>query len=113
MGTINKYNIAMVYEDHLKSQLTDPLTWPLSGFLNDRQVTLDFGEDWLYSCDGLIKKHTGIDVSAEVGEFVYAAYDGEVKGIVDARQHGWAYAVTIEHTRDNEIFTTAEFWKIS
>jgi murein DD-endopeptidase MepM/ murein hydrolase activator NlpD len=90
----------------LKSQLTDPLTWPLPGSPNDREITLNFGADWLVSCGGLIKKHTGIDVFVEVGEYVYAAYDVEVKAIVDGRQDGWAYAVTIEHMRGNEVFTT-------
>lgn len=87
------------------------LTFPLSGTLADRTVNLSFGADWPDGeCDGLIKKHAGVDISAVKGESVYVAKLGIVRAIVDGGTQ-WEKAVTIEHTSSNPVFTTV-YWHI-
>ncbi|MBE9569715.1 MAG: DUF1566 domain-containing protein, partial [Proteobacteria bacterium] len=87
------------------------LTFPLSGTVADRTVNLSFGADWLFGeCDGLVKKHAGVDISAVKGESVYAAKSGIVRAIVDGGTQ-WKKAVTIEHTSSNPVFTTV-YWHI-
>ncbi len=73
------------------------LNWPLSGEIDDRVVTLAFGENWIWGeCPvGVDKQHTGIDVSAVVGEYVFAPEDGTVMAKV--YDPSWEYAITIQH----------------
>lgn len=59
---------------------------PTKGDIKSRTVNLPFGGNWVNSCDGLIKKHSGVDVNATKGEKIYAAYDGIVK-IAKLDQH--------------------------
>ena len=87
------------------------LKWPLSGTLADRTINQLFGADWPDGkCDGLVKKHAGVDISAVKGESVYAANAGIVRAIVDGGTQ-WKKAVTIEHTSSNPVFTTV-YWHI-
>ena len=58
------------------------LNLPLKGEIEDRQILLGFGDIWIWTyCGGSPKKHTGVDLKANVGEDVYAAYDGVVKKV--------------------------------
>lgn len=74
------------------------LKWPLQGTLTERTILLDFGADWVWGeCPaGVAKKHVGIDVSATVGEDVYAPEAGVVKKRLYHAK--WKYGVTIEHS---------------
>jgi len=74
------------------------LKWPLQGTLNERTILLGFGADWVWGeCPpGVMKKHVGIDVSATVGEDIYAPEAGIVKALV--YDSNWKYCVTIEHS---------------
>lgn len=87
------------------------LQWPLNGKLNDRKITLGFGDSWPFGeCPaGTVKKHVGIDVNANVDEDVRAAYDGIVKDIYKGQYSTWANAVVIEH--GNNQFTTV-YWHV-
>jgi murein DD-endopeptidase MepM/ murein hydrolase activator NlpD len=58
-----------------------------------------FGTDWNKTpdaCVGLIKKHTGTDYRASVGDAVYAPEDGLVKEESSAGDV-WAWRIVIEH----------------
>lgn len=86
------------------------LKWPLNGTLSDRTITLRFGDDWVDYCDGLVKQHAGLDVTAIKDEDVYAAESGTVKiAETDPYWGGW---VTVEHTNSIPVFTTA-YWHVN
>lgn len=75
------------------------LQGPLRGNISDRRVLLGFGRDWTWeSCSGLYKKHTGVDLSASVGEDVFASESGTVKTIfVASATNNWGQGITIQH----------------
>ncbi len=86
-------------EDGLQKVAAIPtLKWPLQGTLNERTVLLGFGANWVWGeCPpGVVKKHVAIDVSATIGENVYAPEAGIVKAVV--YDPNWHYCVTIEHS---------------
>ena len=76
------------------------LKWPLAGQVIDRQVLLEFGDIWTWTyCEGLPKKHAGVDLKATKGEDVYAPEAGTVKAVLSDSGHPeWKYCVTIEHS---------------
>lgn len=86
------------------------LKWPLRGTLRERTKLLRFGDDGVTLCNGVIKKHVGLDVSAVTGEDVYAAETGIVRAIVDGGPT-WKFAVTLEHPTAVPIFTTV-YWHV-
>lgn len=86
------------------------LRWPLVG-AGDRPVNLPFGADWVASCGGQVKLHTGSDFQAVATEWVFAAHAGTVTSVVDATSDGWAFAVTLESTELGAVFTTV-YWHI-
>lgn len=75
-----------------------PLHWPLPGEIGNRTISLPFGSNWPWGeCPpGIDKRHVGIDLSAVVGESVFAAEDGVVQAII--YDPPWEYGVTIEHS---------------
>ena len=82
------------------------LKWPLPGTFNPSNISLGFGNNWVKSCGGLVKKHTGIDYPQNVGTTVRAAASGWVRAAqLDPEDIGW---VTIEHG----CFTTV-YWHIN
>jgi murein DD-endopeptidase MepM/ murein hydrolase activator NlpD len=54
------------------------LLWPIPYPAYVRNL-LGFGGNWIDSCGGLVKKHTGIDIQGMPGTPVYATYGGVVK----------------------------------
>ena len=86
--------------------LPTSLQWPLIGTLNDRSIMLSFGDDWVHGyCDGLIKRHTGIDIAASSDDVVYAAEAGEIKWIGSTSSHPeWAYGIVIDHSGYTTVF---------
>lgn len=87
------------------------MTSPLQGQWTQRTVNLGFGANWINSCGGYIKRHTGTDVQAWSPEAVYAAEAGVVKAAqTDAQWGGW---VTIEHTPSGESPFTTVYWHIT
>lgn len=96
-----------VYMDEIK--ILEAFTFPLAGKnAATMNVTGPFGEDWNNTyCGGLIKKHSGTDMSASVGHDVVAMMDGVVKDIhLDST--GWRYVIVIEH---HNSFETA-YWHV-
>jgi murein DD-endopeptidase MepM/ murein hydrolase activator NlpD len=85
-----------------------PLRWPTD---RGASVTARFGDDWVkYGCDGLRKRHAGIDIGVGKDRPVYAAEDGTVKWVgSDPEWKGW---VTVEHRVGGTIFTTV-YWHIN
>lgn len=75
------------------------LCWPLRGTMTSRRVLRSFGADWTWrDCGGFYKKHVGVDLAADVGEEVYAVYDGVVKVIYTASlSHNWGKGIVVEH----------------
>jgi len=79
------------------------LKWPLSGSIDDRKPFsyFKFGSDWTCPecsyCGGLPKKHTGLDIRANVGEAVYASNSGTVRLTYDLG-NDWAEGIIIEHS---------------
>ncbi len=87
------------------------LTSPLQGNFLSRYVTSSFGDDWnnTWWCS-YIKKHTGIDVYAQVGENVYAAYDGYVRRAkLDSTNGGY---VSIDHGPAHTFNLVTTYWHI-
>lgn len=83
---------------------------PTAGDIKSRTVTLPFGGNWVNSCEGSIKKHSGVDIRASKGEKIYAAYDGIVKvAKLDAAWGGW---VTIDHGPTHTFNLTTVYWHI-
>lgn len=73
------------------------LRWPLSGIAANRTITLGFDKNWTWGyCGGLPKKHTGIDLTAAVGESVYASDAGTVKAVYNAGDN-WGKGIVIDH----------------
>jgi len=85
---------------------------PVSGYITGRKVVgYYFGENWDFAyCDNLVKKHTGIDVQANVNEPIYAAYDGWIK--VAALDKKWGGYVTIDHSPTKTFLLTTTYWHI-
>lgn len=83
---------------------------PMSGNIASRTVTLPFGGNWVNSCGGSIKKHAGVDVTAYVGEPIYAAYDGYVR--VASSDPTWVGWVTIDHGPAHTFLLTTVYWHI-
>lgn len=79
------------------------LAWPIPGVT--RAIGgYHFGENWLNSCGGLMKLHSGSDYTdqADSGRAIYAASRGIVKQV--NAQTGWGYAVVLQHESN---FTTS------
>jgi hypothetical protein len=89
-----------VYDFAVEHSEIPVLNWPLKGEIEDRRILLGFGDFWTWSyCGELPKKHTGVDLKANVGEDVYAAYDGVVKKVYTlSSKHKWGKGVVIEHS---------------
>jgi hypothetical protein len=86
------------------------LEFPLYGTLGNRTIISGFSADWLESCGGEVKKHTGIDIEATVNESVYAAEAGEIKFIFeDTSEYHWGWCIVIEHY--NSYTTT--YWHLN
>lgn len=103
--------IAMVFYFLIPLQASAyTLMSPLSGDIKTRQVNLAFGSNWINTCGGYIKKHSGVDVQAYSGTNVYAAYDGYVKvAQLDATWGGW---VTIDHGPTHTFNLTTVYWHV-
>ena len=88
-----------------------PLSFPLDGSLEERTISLEFGEEWPFGeCPtGVYKKHTGIDLDATAEEDVFATHDGTVKAIYTGQHAQWADAIIIED--DSDQFTTV-YWHV-
>ena len=71
------------------------LKWPTNVYT---VVISGFGADWVKSCNGLVKKHAGIDLILSAGTPIYAAYGGVVRarGLSDPNSD-WGQYVTISH----------------
>lgn len=88
------------------------LSSPVQGNILTRTVVSPFGVDWnnTYWC-GLIKKHTGLDVQASVGESIYAAYDGFVRvAKLDAE---WGGYVSLDHGPAHTFNLVTTYWHIT
>lgn len=79
----------------------------------DRSINHPFGVDWAGGsyCDGLIKKHNGVDYAATVGTQVYAAEDGIVKEVFETTQ--WGSAIVMEHTSPTDDKYTTVYWHVN
>lgn len=106
-STENPMTINMDSAKTVKAKFKRSLGWPLSGSPENRTILSSFGDDWLESCDGLIMKHTGIDISATTTDTVYAAEAGIVK--VAQTDQDWGGWVTIEHSSLTNPYTTVYF----
>ncbi len=76
------------------------LLWPLEGGKENAVINLGYGEDWVKSCDGTPKIHTGLDIKAKIGANVLAAQAGEVRVIYVVKDKYGKYAgkgIVIEH----------------
>ena len=107
--TDNPYTFTMNGAKTMTAVFKRSLGWPLSGSQESRTILSDFGDDWIESCDGLIMKHTGIDISATINpaDTVYAAESGTVKAAqTDQIWGGW---VTLEHDISVNPYTTVYF----
>lgn len=83
---------------------------PTSGNIKTRTVNLVFGGNWITSCGGYIKKHTGVDVQATKGEKIYAVFDGYVQvAQLDATWGGW---VTVDHGPAHTFNLTSVYWHV-
>ena len=81
------------------------LKWPTNVYT---VVISGFGADWVKSCNGLIKKHTGIDLLLSAGTPIYAAYNGTVRarGLSDPTgQNDWGINSTSK-------CNTLVFWSV-
>jgi len=73
------------------------LKWPTNVYT---VMLSGFGDNWVKSCNGLVKKHTGIDLSLSAGAAIYATYWGTVQAKFWSSgdpQIDWGYAITISH----------------
>lgn len=86
-----------VYLDEIK--ILEAFTFPLAGkSAATMNVTGPFGEDWVTYCPaGVIKKHSGTDMSASGGNDVVAMMDGVVKRVFEDTIGGWAYVIVVDH----------------
>ncbi len=82
------------------------LKWPLEKEKKKEDINLGFGEDWVKSCGGYPKKHTGIDIKANPGNKVMAAKEGKV--LVKFAVNGGAdgYGIVIGHGDKGYEYTT-------
>ncbi len=113
MNVLSKIVVALVlvFSTTIASAWT--LESPVSGNIKNRTVTgYSFGSNWYEGyCNGLVKKHTGVDVESYVGEPVYAAYDGWVK--VAQTNSTWVGFVTIDHAPTHTFLLTTVYWHIN
>ncbi len=87
---------------------TVPLLWPLEGGFPGGTITSPFGDDWVSSCGGLVKKHAGLDVDADIGDDVLSAMSGTVKHVYTS-DPTWGDAVVVE---DESGDFTVVYWHI-
>lgn len=110
LATVALCGMLLLSSAHVSAGGINDMTSPLQGQWSQRTVTLGFGANWVNSCGGVVKKHTGTDVQAWTPEAVYAAEAGVVKvAQTDAQWGGW---VTIEHTPSGESPFTTVYWHV-
>ncbi|GMU74311.1 MAG: hypothetical protein AMXMBFR44_5080 [Candidatus Campbellbacteria bacterium] len=88
---------------------TVPLLWPLEGGYPGGTILSPFGDDWVRSCNGLIKKHAGVDVAASVGTEVRSAMTGTVRHVFTDTENGWGQAVVVEDVTGS---FTVVYWHV-
>ena len=108
--TDNPLTLTMEATKVVEAVFVPSLKWPLNGLKSDRTILLGFGDDWLNSCGGQVKKHSGIDIDAVVNEAVKAAEAGIIKFIFeDTSEYHWGWCIVIEH---NGSYTTT-YWHLN
>lgn len=87
--------LVLLVQSYAHAWIPTGLKWPTNIYT---MALSDFGDDWVKSCGGLIKKHTGIDLSLSAGTPIYAMYWGTVKAkFLSSPTSDWGHAVTISH----------------